>query len=1207
MTDNWIRRLLPFLRIQRRSLLLTFTAALAGAGLAAVTPLLERHIVDDVILTHRSALLPWLSALVGIGVLTFVASRIRRYRAAKVVLEVQYQIRNAVHEQLQRLDIASHQSMPTGQLVSRIATDAGVMVRVLSYLPALSSNVLLIVVSLVVMVVLSPLLAVISALVVPALVIVVYKMRRQVRPATWDSQQRGAEVTQTVTQTVSGIRVVKAFGQEDHELDRFVEASQRLYGARIRSVRLIARFQPLLQAIPAIGQVLLLALGGWLALHGNITVGTFLAFATYLSQVIGPAQMFAAMISATQRAGISARRIFDLLDSVPAVTDKPDAKPLPQIRGDIAITDAKFGYLSSEPVLDGFTLHVEPGETVALVGTSGSGKSTVAMLLGRFHDVQAGRVEIDGVDIRDVTLDSLRSQVGMVFEESFLFSDTVRANIGYGRPDATDEEIEAAARAAEAHEFITALPEGYQTPVGERGLTLSGGQRQRIALARALLTDPRILVLDDATSAVDARIEEGIHATLRRAMVDRTTLLIAHRRSTLRLASRIAVVDKGRVVAQGSHEELMASSPLYRRLLAGTDEDIDVEVAEGVTAEAWRADGGKRQQLAIMETPADIAAGIAALPPVRDRAAIDTVGDDDPRFSFRRFVWRHRGALGLGLFLVLLDAVATAAGPYFSREGIDNGVINGSASALMLSAGVFLAVVLGDLAVSVAMTQVNGRTGERLLMALKVRVFKRLLRLPVSFYDREMVGQVMTRMTTDTDSFSSLLQNGLLQAAASVLTFTGVLVAMAVMNLELTGVAALVLIPFVLATTLFRRLAKGSYVQARERISDVNAGLQETLAGVRESQAFGQQQRRHTEFKRLTRGYLDARMKAQRLISAYFPFLEFLSDLGAALVLGAGYFLVAGHQLTAGELIAFVLYLGLFFSPIQQLSGVFDDWQQARVSMQRINDLLAEPDLTPAAAHPLHPGRLTGEVALRDVWFRYPGVDTDVLRGVNLVVAPGETVALIGETGAGKSTVVKMLARFYDPDRGSVTIDGIDLRELDPPEFRRQLGYVPQEAFLFPGTIRDNIAYGRPDATDAEVEAAARAVGAHEFVARLPGGYLHEIGERGGSLSAGQRQLLCLARAQLVDPVLLLLDEATANLDLATESVVSAAMSTLAAGRTTILVAHRLQTARGADRIVVMDGGRVVAAGTHEQLLADSDHYARLWQAFAVTPASRPA
>jgi ATP-binding cassette subfamily B protein len=386
-------------------------------------------------------------------------------------------------------------------------------------------------------------------------------------------------VTQPVTQTVSGIRVVKAFGQEDHELDRFVEASQRLYGARIRSVRLIARFQPLLQAIPAIGQVLLLALGGWLALHGNITVGTFLAFATYLSQVIGPAQMFAAMISATQRAGISARRIFDLLDSVPAVTDKPDAKPLPQIRGDIAITDAKFGYLSSEPVLDGFTLHVEPGETVALVGTSGSGKSTVAMLLGRFHDVQAGRVEIDGVDIRDVTLDSLRSQVGMVFEESFLFSDTVRANIGYGRPDATDEEIEAAARAAQIHDTIAALPDGYDTIVGERGFRFSGGEKQRIAIARTILRNPPVLVLDEATSALDVATERAVGEALERLAEGRTTLVIAHRLSTVRDADQIVVLDRGEVAERGTHEELLALGGRYAALVAR-----DEGAAEELTA-----------------------------------------------------------------------------------------------------------------------------------------------------------------------------------------------------------------------------------------------------------------------------------------------------------------------------------------------------------------------------------------------------------------------------------------------------------------------------------------------------------------------------------------------------------------------------------------------------------------------------------------------
>ncbi|GAA0622294.1 ABC transporter ATP-binding protein [Kutzneria viridogrisea] len=1201
---GWVRRILPLLRERRTSLALTFGAAVLGALLAAATPIIERHLVDEVIVAHRSPLAPWLGALVLIGVLTFFASRTRRYHAAKVVLEVQYHVRNAVHEQLQRLDVASHQAMPTGQLVSRITSDAGVMVRVLSYLPSLSSNVLLMIVSFVVMLVLSPLPAMISVLVVPALVFVVHRMRLRVRPATWDSQQRSAEVVQAVTQTVSGIRVVKAFGQEQRELERFLEASQHLYGSRIRTVRLQARYQPLLQAIPAVGQVLLLGLGGWLTLHQQITIGTFLAFATYLAQLIGPAQMFAAMISATQRAGISAGRIFDLLDSVPAVVDRPDAEPLPPLAGEVELDGVRFGYLSSEPVLDGFSLRVRPGETVALVGTSGSGKSTVAMMLARFHDTQAGTVRVDGVDVRDVTVDSLRSQVGMVFEESFLFSDTVAANIGYGRPDASESEVEQAAKAAEAHQFISELPQGYQTLVGERGITLSGGQRQRIALARALLTDPRILVLDDATSAVDAKVEEGIHATLREVMRHRTTILVAHRRSTLRLADRIAVVDQGRVVDEGSHEGLMARSPLYRRLLSGTSEDYELlsEVDETPDS-AWQSDveGAKRKRLSIMESPPEMLAGAAKLPPADDRAEIDMTDLAIGRFSFRAFVWQHRGALALGLLLVLLDTAATVAGPYLSREGIDNGVLSGSAPALFLSTALFLGAVLVDLVVSVASTLVTGRTGERLLLTIKVRVFRHLLRLPISFYDREMTGQVMTRMTTDVDAFSALLQNGLLNAAASVLTFVGIAVAMSLMNVQLTLVASAVLIPLLLATTVFRRRTKHSYVAARERISDVNASLQESLSGIRESQALGQQGRRQGQFKRLTRGYLDARMAAQRLIATYFPFLEFLSDLAAALVLGAGYVLIGSGQLTAGELIAFLLYLGLFFSPVQQLSGVFDDWQQAKVSLVRINELLTEQDLTPPADKPITLGRPRGELAMRGVHFTYPGQDEEVLRGVDLAVHAGETVALIGETGAGKSTVVKLLARLHDPDSGAVLLDGVDLRELEQTGFRRQVGYVPQEAFLFAGTIRDNLAYGCPEATDAEVEAAARAIGAHEFIARLPGGYLHEVAERGSSLSAGQRQLLCLARAELVDPAILLLDEATANLDLATEAVVSAAMSAVARRRTTVLIAHRLQTARTADRIIVLDRGRVLAAGTHEELLAQSERYRDLWQAFAVS------
>ncbi|MEJ7765700.1 MAG: ABC transporter ATP-binding protein, partial [Acidimicrobiales bacterium] len=349
----------------------------------------------------------------------------------------------------------------------------------------------------------------------------------------------------------------------------------------------------------------------------------------------------------------------------------------------------------------------------------------------------------------------------------------------------------------------------------------------------------------------------------------------------------------------------------------------------------------------------------------------------------------------------------------------------------------------------------------------------------------------------------------------------------------------------------------------------------------------------------LADGYRRARVDAQRLVALYFPFVEMLSELANALVLGAGAVLVTRGTTTPGELIAFLLYLNLFFAPIQQLSSVFDTWQQARISINRIEGLLSMPSGTPAADEPVDPGQLTGRLDLVGVRFGYPAAADEALQGVDLTIEPGSTVAFVGETGAGKSTVLKLVARFYDVTEGAVLVDGVDVRRLDLTAFRQQLGIVPQEPFLFAGTIRDNIAYGRPDASDAEVEAAARAVGAHEVVAALPGGYTHVVGERGRSLSAGQRQLIALARALLPDPPILLLDEATANLDLATEARVTEGMGVAARGRTTLLIAHRLSTAAGADRIVVLDAGRVAESGTHAELLARGGRYAELWRAFA--------
>jgi ABC-type multidrug transport system fused ATPase/permease subunit len=561
------RRLMGFLRPYRRQLWGSLLFAWAAIGMSVLIPLLIAQAINAIKDHDKPDLLPLALAIVGAGALRLGLTVIRRLVAGKVSLAVEFDLRQTFYAHLQKLDLGFFDSHQTGQLMSRATVDLQSIRFFLGYgLVFITQSLLTIVLASIVMLAINPLLALLALAPAPFVVYAASRYNRVSRPALQEVQQRIAELTAEAEENVSGIRIVKAFAREEHQLHRFQRAVARVFDQSIYSTRLQAFFSPLIGFLPQVGIALVLLVGGRQVISGSLSLGGFVAFYTYVGMLAGPMRMLGVAMGMAQRAIASGNRMFEIIDREPSIQSAPDAPPLPVGGGKVELRGVTLSYDGSAPALSGVDLRVEAGKTIALVGPSGAGKTSMVGLIARLYDPSEGSVLVDGADIRTVDVGSLRSQIAFVADDSFLFTASVAENIAYARQEATLEEIEAAARRAQADGFIRELPDGYGTRVGERGLTLSGGQRQRIAIARALLADPRILILDDATSSVDATTEEAIKSGLGEAMVGRTTFIIAHRLSTVSLADEVVVLDRGRIVDRGTHEELLAGCGFYREI-----------------------------------------------------------------------------------------------------------------------------------------------------------------------------------------------------------------------------------------------------------------------------------------------------------------------------------------------------------------------------------------------------------------------------------------------------------------------------------------------------------------------------------------------------------------------------------------------------------------------------------------------------------------
>ncbi|MDB5836426.1 MAG: thiol reductant exporter subunit CydC [Caballeronia sp.] len=993
------------------------------------------------------------------------------------------------------------------------------------------------------------------------------------------------EFGETFLDAVQGLPTLKAFGQSRVWGERLATQARAVSDNTFWVLAAGLLTRGIVDLGAALGAALALVLGAWRVTHGQMGLTTLLIVLMAGTEIFRPLRDLRSVLHQGMLGQAATAGIRSLLEANPPMP-AAGTDPLRDAPASLDFNNVRFAYAGGRGLAHrGLTFSVAAGERIGIVGPSGAGKSSIVRLLLRQYDPQGGSICIAGQDLRTLDPEALRAKIAVVAQDTMLFAGTVEENLRLGRPDATHDEVEAAARAAYAHDFISSLPDGYQTSIGERGVQLSGGQRQRLAIARALLRDAPILILDEALSAVDAENEALIQRALDRLMQGRTTLILAHRLSSVIGADRILVLDDGLIAESGTHDELMKRSGLYHRLMAAQVTPRSVSALRSDTAGLQAgapgtktAQAGETEEDAVQglrELDADartlgwkatLASLVAAIRPWRVRLVL----------TILLGVGRVTAFIGVGVLGAWLVSALRAGNPH-----------QAIAAYLLLVAP--LAAVLHWLESWLAHDMAY-----RLLADLRIRLFGQLDRLAPGYLLRRRSGDLVTLATQDVETIEYFYAHTVAPAIVAVLVPAAVIAVLATAAWPL----ALGLLPFLVYAMLSpvrgrnRIDALGS--KARESLGLLGAHMTETIQGLSDLLAFQATGRRREAFMALAREYSVTRLALLTDLARQTALLDVATGLGGLAVAVVGACLVSAGQLSAAWLPMLILLAVAAFMPVAEIAQVGRQLADTIASARRLRVVHDEPVPVLDGERDLQPSPGGSEVRFEDARFAYAERAQPVLNGVSFCVRAGSTAALVGASGAGKSTIANLLLRFWDPDTGSVQLDGVDLRRLRLDSLRSHVALVSQDTYLFNDTLEANIRLARPDASAQALQLALEQASLGDFVATLPQGLATRVGERGVQLSGGQRQRVAIARAFLKDAPVLVLDEATSHLDAISEAQVHAALKTLMANRTTLIIAHRLATVREADLIIVLDHGSVIEAGPHAQLLANNSVYAQL-------------